>query len=109
MLPNHGACHHITLICTQPGRLLFYQSTQGMYVCAYMYVCMYVCTCVYVCMYMGGSFHCIVACAHLGNGTGRRTATLTTPPPLTSGPMKYEVVLHNHETSPEGVGGGTDF
>ena len=27
---------------------------------------------------MGGLHHCIVACAHLGNDTGRRTVTMTT-------------------------------
>ena len=34
---------------------------------------------------MGGAYLCIVACAHLGNGTGHRTATLVAPLLLTSG------------------------
>ena len=38
---------------------------------------------------------CIVACAHLGNGTGHRTVTLAAPLLLTSGPVRYEAVLHS--------------
>ena len=49
---------------------------------------------------MGGSNRCIVACAHLRNGTGRRTATLAAPLLLTSGPVRYEAVLHISSTSP---------
>ena len=41
-----------------------------------------------------GSLHrCIVACAHLGNGTGRRTVTMAAPLVLnsiTSSPVRYE-------------------
>ena len=32
--------------------------------------------------------------AHLGNGTGRRTVTMVAPLVLTSGPVRYEAVLH---------------
>ena len=38
---------------------------------------------------------CIVACAHLGNSTDKRTATLPVPLLLTSGPVRYEVVKPN--------------
>ena len=48
-------------------------------------------------MCMGSLNHCIVACAHLGNGAGRRTVTMAaTLPLLTSGPVKYEVGLHRN-------------
>ena len=57
---------------------------------------------------MGGSYHCIVACAHLGNGTGHRTATLAAPPLHTSGQVRYEAVLHSYGTSPVGKGIGID-
>ena len=67
---------------------------------------MYVCMCMFVCM--GSLYCCIVACAHLGNGTGRRTATLVAPLLLTSGPLRYEAVLQSCGTSPVG-GGGTDL
>ena len=41
--------------------------------------------------------------AHLGNGTGHRTASLMEPLLLlTSGPMRYEAVLHSCGTSPVG-------
>ena len=40
--------------------------------------------------------------AHLGNGTGHRTATMTAPLLLTSGPVMYETVLHSGGTSPVG-------
>ena len=38
--------------------------------------------------------------ADLGNGTGRRTVTMATPPALTSGPVRYEAVLRGSGTSP---------
>ena len=59
-----------------------------------------------VCVYMDGSPYCIVACAHLGNSTGHRTATMVAPL-VTTGPARYEAVLHSCGTSPvggEGVG-----
>ena len=40
--------------------------------------------------------------AHLGNSTGHRTATMTAPLLLTSGPVQYEAVLHRCATSPIG-------
>ena len=43
---------------------------------------------------MGGLYRYIVACAHLGNGTGRRPVTMAAPLLLTSGPAKYEAELH---------------
>ena len=52
----------------------------------------------YVCM--GSSCHCIVAYAHLGNGTGRRTATMAAPLLLICGPVRYEAVLHSFGTNP---------
>ena len=55
----------------------------------------------YVCM--GSSYHCIVACAHLGNGTGRRTVRLAVPLLLTSGLVRYEAVRHSC-TVVEGAG-----
>ena len=45
---------------------------------------------------MGGVYRSIVACARLGNGTGRRTATMAAPLPFTSGLAKYEAGLHSH-------------
>ena len=57
---------------------------------------------------MGSSYRCIVACAHLGNGTGRRTATMAALLLLTSGPVRHEAVLHSYGTSPVG-GLGTDL
>ena len=51
-------------------------------------------------MLMGGSYHYIVACGQLGNGTGRRTATLMALLLLTSGPVRYEAELHSCGTSP---------
>ena len=48
------------------------------------------------------SYRCIVACAHLENGTGRRIATMVAPLLLTSGPVKYEALLHSCGTSPVG-------
>ena len=38
---------------------------------------------------------CIDACAHIGNGTGHRTATIAAPLYLTIGPMRCEAMLHN--------------
>ena len=55
-------------------------------------------------MCMGSSYRCIVACVHLGNGTGRRTVTLTTPLLLTSRPVRFEAVLHSCGTIPVGSG-----
>ena len=55
---------------------------------------------------MTGSYHCIVACTHLGNGTGRRTVTLAVPLALTSGPVRYEAVLYSCGKMPLGRGGG---
>ena len=40
--------------------------------------------------------------AHLGNGTSRRTATMMAPLLFTSGPVRYEAVLHLCETIPMG-------
>ena len=37
---------------------------------------------------------------HLGNGTGRRTATMLAPLLLTSGPARYEALLHGCGTNP---------
>ena len=65
---------------------------------------MCMCVCLYVCMCMGSSCNCIVACTHSGNGTGRRTVTFVAPLPLTSGPVRYEAVLHSCVTSPVGDG-----
>ena len=38
----------------------------------------------------------IIACAHLGNGTGHRNATMAAPLLLTSGPARYEAERHNN-------------
>ena len=38
----------------------------------------------------------------LGNSTGHRTATMTAPLPLTSGPVMYEAVLRSCRTNPVG-------
>ena len=56
--------------------------------------------------FMGSSYRCIVACAHLGNGQGCRTATMVAPLPVTSGPVRYEAVLQSCGTSPVAGGGG---
>ena len=58
-------------------------------------------------MYLEGLFHSVVACAHLGKATGRRTATMAAPllVLLTSGPVRYEAVLHSCGTSVVGEGG----
>ena len=69
------------------------------------YVCVQ-CVCMYVCMY--GEF--VSLDAHLGNGTGRRTATMMAPLPplppllllLTSGLVRDEAVLHSCGTNPVG-------
>ena len=45
---------------------------------------------------------------HLGNDTGHRTATMMAPLLHTSGPVRYEAVLHSCGTSPVG-GMGTDL
>ena len=50
------------------------------------------------------SYSCIVACTHLGNGTGHITVTLTAPPLLTSGLVRYEDVFHSCGTSAVGRG-----
>ena len=47
------------------------------------------------CVCMGCSNRCIVACAHLGNGTSRRTVTLEAPLLRTNDPVRYEAVLHS--------------
>ena len=46
--------------------------------------------------------------AYLGNGTSHRTATMTAPLLLTSGPERYEAVLHSCWASPVG-GTGIDL
>ena len=43
---------------------------------------------------MGSSYHCIVACPHLGNDAGHGTATIATPHSH-SGPAKYDVRFHS--------------
>ena len=61
-----------------------------------MYVCMYVC--------MDSLCRCIVAWGTLRElSTGRRTVTMAAPLLLTSGPVRYEIVLHGCGTSPMGV------
>ena len=60
-------------------------------------------------MCMRSLYCCIVACAHLGNCTGRRTVTMIAPLLFTSGPVRYEAVLHSCGTSPVGRGVGTDL
>ena len=47
----------------------------------------------HVCMY-GGLCHLLLD-AHLGNGTSRRSVTVMAPLLLTSGPVRYEDVLHS--------------
>ena len=58
--------------------------------------------------YTPRSHRCIVACAHLGNGTDRRTATMAAQLLLSSGPARYEAVLHGSMTSPWGERRGVD-
>ena len=48
------------------------------------------------CLYMGGSCPCIVACAHLRNGTGDRTVTTAALLLLTSGLARCEFELHDN-------------
>ena len=58
------------------------------------------------CMYVWGV--CVALClldAYLGNSTGCRTVTMTAPLLITSGPLRYEAVLHSCETSPIAEGG----
>ena len=57
---------------------------------------------------MGSSHCCVVACAHLGDGTGGRTVTLAALLLLTSRPVRYEAVLHSCGTNLVG-GVGTDL
>ena len=45
---------------------------------------------------MDGLYHCIDACIHLGNSTGRRTVTMATLLLFTGGRAMYETVLHNN-------------
>ena len=54
---------------------------------------------------MEGSYWCIVACTHLATSTCCRTVTMVAPLLLTSGPVRYEAVLHSCGTSPVGDGG----
>ena len=65
--------------------------------------------CASVCVCMRGSHCCIVACAHLANGTGRRTATMMATLLITSGPVRIEAVLHSCGRSPNGEGVGTNL
>ena len=58
------------------------------------------------CVCMGSSYCCIVACTHIGNGTGRRTATMAAPLLLTSGPVRHEAVFHSCGPSAVGAWGG---
>ena len=58
-----------------------------------------------VCWGGGSLYCCTVACAHLENITGRRNVVMATPLLLTSGPVRYETVLHSCGTSPVGGGG----
>ena len=54
------------------------------------------------CVCMGSLYHCIIACGHLGNGTGHRTVTMAASLLLTNGPARYEAVFHGCGTSPSG-------
>ena len=50
---------------------------------------------------MFGEFVSLYSCtAHIGNGTGHRTATMTAPLLLTLGSVRYEALLHSCGTSP---------
>ena len=61
-------------------------------------------------MCMKSSYDCIVACTHLGNGKDSTTVTLAALLLLTSGPVRYEAVLHNCGTRTVGGRvGGTDL
>ena len=44
---------------------------------------------------IGALQRCIVACIHLGNRTGGKTATIAAPLLLPGGPVRYEAGLHN--------------
>ena len=56
------------------------------------------------------SHHCIVACAQLGNGSGRKTATLVAPLLLTSGSVRYETASQLWDKPSVCVGeGGIDL
>ena len=72
------------MLMVPPDAARFQTSAAGMYVC------------------VGSLYHCIVACTHLGNDTGHRTATLEAPLLLTSGPARYEAMLYSCGTSPGG-------
>ena len=48
------------------------------------------------CMSIESSCRFIVACSHFGNDTGHSTVRMTAPLLLTSGPVKYEAVLHSY-------------
>ena len=52
-----------------------------------------------MCVCMGCLYHYIVACAHLENGTGRRTPTMAAPLLLTRGLVRYEAVVHSCGTN----------
>ena len=60
---------------------------------------------------MGSLYCCIVACTHLGNGTGHRTVTMAAPLLLPSGLVRYYAMLHSCGTSRMMGGGwvGTDM
>ena len=47
------------------------------------------------CVFMGSSYLCVVACEHVGNGTGHRTVTMMIPLLFTSGLVRYEAALHS--------------
>ena len=70
------------------------------YLCVYLpaYIYAYIRTC--LCTYLKCVWGVRTACAYFGNGTCRRTATMAEPLLLTSGPVKYEAVLHTCGTNP---------
>ena len=59
-----------------------------------------------MCMIMYGKFVSLFMLlgANLGNGTGRQTATMVAPLPLTSFLARYKAVLHGCGTNLMGVG-----
>ena len=62
-----------------------------------------------MCVWGGGSSNrCIIACTHLGNGTGHRTVNMP-PLLLNSDLVSYEAVLHSCGTSPVGSRVGTNL
>ena len=61
----------------------------------------------YNCVCMGSLYRCIVACAHLVNGTGCRTVIMVAPLLLISGLDKHEAVLHSCGTKSVAGGVGT--